>query len=92
MAKGEGWAKVQGFFDGLVGVTNSVGSIVDTGANMAEDIARGKSAIATEQFEKREREQNLFLDMLKTERGDNIQLYWAAAFVAVLGVVLIARG
>lgn len=92
MANGQGWAKVQGFFNGLVGVTNSIGSIVDTGANMAEDIARGKSAIATEQFEKQEREQDLFIDLMKAERGDNIQLYWAAAFVAVLGVVLIAKG
>lgn len=87
-----GWQAIQGFFNGLAGVTNTVGGIVDTGANMAEDFARGKGAIADQQLDKAEREQDMFLARLKVDRGDNVQLYWAGAFVAVLAVVLLAKG
>lgn len=99
MANNKGWAGVQGFFNGLAGVTNSVGDIFDTGADIAEDIARGKGALADQRndlaiqkLDKKEREQDIFLKGLKVQRGDNVVLYWAAAFAATLGIILIAKG
>lgn len=86
-----GWDKINSFFEGLSGVTDQIGGIVDTGANIAEDIARGKAAIADEQLDKEERRQAMFLDKLKVTRQDNVQLYWALAFVGVLGVVLVIK-
>lgn len=91
MANGEGWAKVNGFFKGLAGVTDTVGEIIDTGADAAEDIARGAAAINDERLDREERQQAMFLKSLTTVRGDNVQLYWAGAFVAVLAVILLAR-
>jgi len=82
---------VQGFLTGLAGVANTVGGIVDTGANAAEDIARGKGALADQKLDVKEREQDMWLKQTKVERGDNVVLYWAIAFAAVLGVVVIAR-
>lgn len=82
---------VQGFLTGLAGVTNTVGGIIDTGANAAEDIARGKGALADQKLDVKEREQDMWLKQTKVERGDNVVLYWAIAFAAVLGVVVIAR-
>lgn len=89
--KGLTWPKVNGFFEGLAGVTNTIGGIFDTTANIAEDIARGKDALADQRNENADKKQARFLDRLKVMRQDNVQLYWAGAFVAVLGVVLLAR-
>lgn len=82
---------LQGFLTGLAGVTNTVGGILDTSANAAEDIARGKGALADQKLDVKEREQDMWLKQTKVQRGDNVVMYWAIAFAAVLGVVVIAR-
>ncbi len=85
------WEKAGGFFQGLAGVTSTIGGIFDTGADIAEDIARGKGALADQKNKDDAEEQDLFLDRVKVMRQDNVQLYWAGAFVAILGVILLVR-
>jgi len=53
-------------------------------------VARGRAAIANQRLDVDEREQAMLLDRLKTERGDNVQLYWVAGAVG-LGLILLWR-
>lgn len=86
-----GWGGVFGFLDGVGGVADRLGGIVDTGADAAEDIARGKAAIADQQLDKDQRELDMALQLAGFDRGDNIQLYWAGAAVAALVLFLLVR-
>lgn len=83
-APGNGWAKVWGFLDGVGGATSRIGGIVDTVADGAEDVARGRAAISNQRLDVQERELDLALRLSTTERGDNVQLYYAAAFGAAV--------
>ncbi len=83
-----GLDRVTGFFDGLGRVADSVGGIVDTGADIAEDIARGRLALHEEQRLQEQHDLDLFLRREGFQRGDN-RLQIIAFTVAGLALVLI---
>lgn len=88
MAAGAGWDKVNGFLDGLGGAVGAVGGIVDTGADIAEDVARGKAAISNQNLDKQSREIDLALRMQGFQRGDNKLVILAVAAAAVALIML----
>lgn len=76
------------FFDGVAGIAGRVGGIVDTAANAAEDVARGKSAIANQRQDKRDRQLTTALRLKSFDRGDNKIQIFAVAAAAVAVIVL----
>lgn len=89
-------AEQAGFLDGAVSVigqfgqvVNGVAQITDTGANIAEDIARGRGALHQEADEHAANELEMFLDREKFLRGDNIRAMQTMGAVAVAVVVLL---
>ena len=88
MANGAGWAKVNGFLDGLGGAVDAVGGIVDTVADGAEDVARGKAAISNQNLDKKQRELDLALQLQGFKRGDNRLMIGAFAAAAVALILL----
>lgn len=86
-----GWSGVWGFLDGLGGAADRVGGIVNTVADGAEDIARGRGAIADQRLDVQQRELSMALELAGFQRGDNVQLYWAGAAVAAAVVFLLVR-
>lgn len=87
-AKTTGWAAVNGWLGGLSDATDTVGGIVNTVADGAEDVARGKAAIADQQLDKAEREQDIALQLAGFARGDNVQLYYVIGAAAVAVILL----
>lgn len=83
---------VLGFFDGISSVANSIGRTVGIVADGAEDVARGRDAIDEQQYLAASRNQDLALDMFKTERGDNVQLMWVGGAIAAAALVLLLKG
>lgn len=83
-----GWDRVTGFFTGVGTVTNQIAGIVDSGANMAEDVARGRGAIADQRLDVEERELSMALDLAQWQRGDNLSLYWVVGAAAVALVAI----
>lgn len=79
---------MNGWLGGLSDATDTVGGIVNTVADGAEDIARGKAAIANQQLDKQEREQSMALQLAGFARGDNVQLYYVIGAAAVALILL----
>lgn len=84
----KGFEKVWAVFDGIGGAAERVGGIVDVVADGAEDVARGKAAIAKQRLDKQERELGLALRLAGFERGDNKLTILAVAAAAVAVIVL----
>lgn len=84
----KGFEKVWGFIDGVGGAAERVGGIVDVVADGAENVARGKAAIANQRLDKQERELGLALRLAGFERGDNKLTILAVAAAAVAVIVL----
>lgn len=80
---GEGWRKVWGVFDGIGGIAQRVNHISGELANSAENVARGDRSLWEVRNDKENADQARFLQKLKTQRGDNVQLYYAGAAVAL---------
>lgn len=87
-ARPTGWAAVNGWLGGLADATETVGGIVDTVADGAEDIARGKAAISNQMLDKQQREQDMALQLAGFARGDNVQLYYVIGAAAVAVILL----
>ncbi|QYZ71225.1 hypothetical protein [Neotabrizicola shimadae] len=92
------WDGIFGFLDGLGGVAERVNNFSDDAAGVAENLARGRAALANQRADKRgrdldlaEQRQDIQLEAVKVERGDNRELYWAGAFVAGLVILLVVR-
>lgn len=95
----ENYDNGRGFFDGALGlidgvssIANSVGRIGGTVADFRENQARGNAALDNRVLDRQEREADLRNDLIKVERGDNVQLYYAAAGVGLAAVFLLMRG
>lgn len=88
---GKFWDNVVGFFDGLTRVSESVEGVTGSLADNAENVARGQSAIWDARQTKEERDLAMQLQRYKVLRGDNVQLYWAAAVGCAFGLVLLAK-
>lgn len=83
-----GFDSAIGFFDGLASTVGSIGNVVDQGADATESYARGATALDELRAARDERETADFLERFKVERGDNLQLYYAGAAVAVALIFL----
>lgn len=84
-----GWAGVWGFVDGLGGAADRLGGIIDTAADAAEDVARGRGAIADQQQTKQSRDIDMMLQMRAFRRGDNrVQMLVIAAAAVALVLIL----
>lgn len=84
-------------FDGIIGSVDGVaslitgfGHVVGSATDIRDDVAQSNAVWNDVQLDKEEREQGILLNFLKTERGDNVQLYYAAAAVA-LGFIILTR-
>lgn len=86
-----GWASVNGFLDGLGGATDRIGGIVNTVADGAEDVARGRAALHEERQAQRQSELDMTLQLAGFERGDNLKLYWVVGAVAAAVIILTMR-
>lgn len=83
-----GFEKVVGALNGLNQVAGGVAGLIDTGANAAEDIARGKAAVANQRLDVADREMSLALRMQQFQRGDNKLVILAVAASAVALIML----
>jgi hypothetical protein len=83
-----GWAGVWGFLDGVGGAADRLGGIVNTVADGAEDVARGRAAIHEEQQNRQQRDLDMALQLAGFERGDNKLMILAVAVAAVAVIVL----
>lgn len=83
--------QVTGVLDAIGRGVESVGGIVSTGADIAEDVARGRNAIHEEQRQQEAHDLQIWLSRKGFERGDNkltIAAY-AAVAVAVVGLLFL---
>lgn len=87
-APATGFEKVLGTINGLNQVASGIGGIVDTTANAAEDIARGKAAMSNQRLDKEDRELSIALRAQAFERGDNKLIIMAVAASAVALILL----
>lgn len=78
-----GWDGFLGTLDGLASATNSVGNTVGGIADIREDWARGQQAYDDVRLNREAAELDMLLDRVKVDRGDNVQLYYAGAALAV---------
>lgn len=85
---GPGFQKVLGFLDGVGQVADGVAGIVDTGADMAESVARGRGAISEEQRADEAFDLDQYLSLEEFKRGDNRLKIIAFAAAAVAVIVL----
>lgn len=84
----KGFEGVFNTIDGVGGVANRLAGIVDTAANGAEDIARGKAAISNQRYDAQERELGLALRLAGFNRGDNKLTIVAVAAAAVALILM----
>lgn len=89
-AKPNPFEGVFGFLDGMGGVATRLGGIVDTSANAAEDIARGRAAIEDQQLDRARQELDLTLTLAGFNRKDNQMQMWVIGAAAV-ALILILR-
>lgn len=82
------WAQVNGFLDGAGGAASRLGGIVNTVADGAEDVARGRRAVHEERLDVQERELGMALRLAGFNRGDNKLTILAVAAAAVAVIVL----
>lgn len=82
------WGTVNGFLDGAGGAATRLGGIVNTVADGAEDVARGRRAIHEERLDVQERELGMALRLAGFNRGDNKLTIFAVAAAAVAVIVL----
>lgn len=87
----KGFEGVFGFLDGLGGVAGRLGGIVDTGADAAEDIARGKGALANQQQDQSQRDLDQLLELRGFNRQDNVTQMWVIGAAAVAVIFLFMR-
>ena len=83
-------------FDGFLGILDGVASTVNSIGHTVEEVADGRVAWARGQaahddvaLTRDERELNMLLDRTKVDRGDNVQLYYAAGAVALAAILLL---
>ncbi|KPU84695.1 hypothetical protein JI58_02240 [Marinosulfonomonas sp. PRT-SC04] len=72
-----------GTVDGIASVFTSVGHVVGAATDIRDDVAASNAVWDDARLDTDEREQNMLLRFLKVERGDNVQLYYAGAAVAL---------
>ena len=88
---GKGWEGIFGFFDGIRGVSDRIAGLTGDIADVSENLS------AAERYRwELDRDQDAFdqqqqLQILRTERGDNVQLYWVFGAAALAVVVVLAR-
>ena len=74
---------------GVASVTNSIGHTVEEVAEIRAAWAQGQAAADEVRLAREAAEQKLLLNRTKVERGDNVQLYYAGALVAVMALWLL---
>jgi len=79
---------LQGILDGISSAMNSVEGITESGSGIAQNIADGKRAEWEVRRDKQAFDQDQFLELLKTERGDNIKQYWVVGAAAVALILI----
>ncbi len=91
------YARSRGAFDGVIGFADGLSSAVNsfervTGglSNISQDVASGIGAQDKVRLDRAQREQDLFLQKLKVQRGDNRFVYLTVAAAAV-AVILIFK-
>lgn len=72
-----------GTVDGVASVVTSVGHVVGAATDISDDLAEAKAVRDDVRLDTEEREQGMLLKFLKVDRGDNVQLYYAGAAVAL---------
>lgn len=83
---GSGWNKVLGFFDGVRGITDRVAGISGDFYDIRENMTMAERLKFELQNDRDNAATDRQLSILQSERGDNVQLYWAAGAVG-LGLV-----
>jgi len=83
-----GFDGVLGAFDGISSIFNSVGRTVGVISDARADWAEGQIAADEPDFIRQRNEQELMLNNLETQRGDNVTKYMIVGAVAVAVIVL----
>lgn len=85
-----GLDQVTGILDAIGRGAESLGGIVDTGADIAEDVARGRNAIHEEQRRQEAADLDLWLRRSEFQRGDNKLKIgaWALGAVALVAILV----
>ena len=86
-----GWGGVWGFMDGISGVATRLGGIVNTVADGAEDVARGRAAIDNQQKDEQQREIDQALEIAGFERKDNVTQMWVIGAAAVALILILTQ-
>lgn len=87
----DGFEGAWGFLDGLGGIAGRLGGIVDTGANAAEDIARGRGAMDDQRLNKSQQELDQLLQLRGFNRTDNVTQMWVIGAAAVAVILLVMK-
>lgn len=88
---GSGWKKTWKWLDGLSGGVARIGNTTEGLAGIAGNIADGQRAIWEVKRDKEAFNQDQFLELFTTKRGDNVKLYYAGAAVATAVVFLLVK-
>lgn len=78
-----------GWLDGASSIFNSLDRTVGSITNIRENWAAGTEASDNVAFNRDRNQQDLLEDLIKVERGDNVQLYYVLGAAALAAIVIL---